>query len=107
MISASATMEQMISGQIGQPAACMIENNGVLFLRASGALNDARLWRAVACVPQAAMSPAVPLHPPFIHPPMLWTTLWATSKRGPQSREISSPALDCSKFRQGKTIENQ
>jgi hypothetical protein len=32
MIRASATMEQAISGQIGQPAACMIESN-VFLLR--------------------------------------------------------------------------
>jgi hypothetical protein len=30
MISASAAMEQMSSGQIGQPAACIIENNMAL-----------------------------------------------------------------------------
>jgi hypothetical protein len=33
MISASATIEHRISGQIGQPAAWMIEINGVLVVR--------------------------------------------------------------------------
>ena len=30
MTKASATMEQINKGQIGQPAACMIENNAIL-----------------------------------------------------------------------------
>jgi hypothetical protein len=85
----------------------MIENNGVLFLRASAALNDARLWRAEARGLQVAAPPPIPARPPFIHPPMLWTTLWATAARRLQSREISGVALDCSKFRQGKLLENQ
>jgi hypothetical protein len=36
MTSASAAMEQTRSGQIGQPAACMIENNPVLSTSLSG-----------------------------------------------------------------------
>jgi hypothetical protein len=43
MTSAIATMEQRISGQIGQPAACMIENNPDL--SAASGFWDARLWR--------------------------------------------------------------
>lgn len=30
MIRAKATMEQINKGQMGQPAACMIENNAIL-----------------------------------------------------------------------------
>ena len=30
MTKASATMEQINKGQMGQPAACMIENNAIL-----------------------------------------------------------------------------
>jgi len=37
MISASATTEQRISGQIGQPAACMIENKGFSLARTGSA----------------------------------------------------------------------
>jgi hypothetical protein len=37
MITASAAMEQMSSGQIGQPAACIIENNMALSCGRSGA----------------------------------------------------------------------
>jgi hypothetical protein len=42
MISAIAAIEQSSSGQIGQPAACMIENNPIL--SASSGFLDARLW---------------------------------------------------------------
>lgn len=36
MMSVRATTEQRINGQIGQPAACMIENNPVLFAVLAG-----------------------------------------------------------------------
>jgi hypothetical protein len=42
-------MEQMINGQIGQPAACMMENNGSSLARcASQATRDYGLHRAAA-----------------------------------------------------------
>ena len=38
MTSAMARMEQAISGQIGQPAACMMENNGWSFTQIGGSV---------------------------------------------------------------------
>jgi len=43
MTTAMATTEHRSSGQIGQPAACMIENNNP-DLSATGGFWDARLW---------------------------------------------------------------
>jgi hypothetical protein len=49
MINARAAIEQMSSGQIGQPAACMIESNMALSVerRRLGPHRSLELWRAV------------------------------------------------------------
>ena len=76
MTSASAMMEHASSGQMGQPAACMIENNARL-QTGSGA----GLWRTSAGKKAAAISPEV--HVPGLrasefNAQNLWITLWAS-----------------------------
>jgi hypothetical protein len=50
MTNARAAIEQMSSGQIGQPAACMIESNMALSVerRRLGPQRSLQLWRAVS-----------------------------------------------------------
>jgi hypothetical protein len=52
MTKAMAAIEQRSSGQIGHPAACMIENNAVL--SAGERFWDARLWPLGAARQHAA-----------------------------------------------------
>ena len=83
MTSARATIEHRISGQIGQPAACMIESNRALSWGAAGESAARGLWRPPrlpsATTAMRGHSHAAPERND--HPLQLWTTLWATSPR--------------------------
>ena len=81
MTSASATMEQTMSGQIGQPAACMIENKGGF----RGVAQDGgRLWTDARRTTARTTARAAPSST------ALWITLWVT-RRGAASRAIARP----------------
>ena len=67
MTKASATMEHKMSGQIGQPAACMIENKGFLpgVRRERGAIMASKISRSSRCV--ASRTRALAAGVPAIH----------------------------------------
>jgi hypothetical protein len=106
MTRAIAAMEHRSSGQMGHPAACMIENNPVL----SGASGfwDARLWtRPGPAVMRFIGSLWPKRHRSPDNPPLMWITLWATRLQSAPSHENSGAATVCSKLRQKEVVENQ
>ncbi|MEW6705494.1 MAG: hypothetical protein AB1430_11640 [Pseudomonadota bacterium] len=95
-----------MSGQIGQPAACMIENNAVL--SRIGGLKRRAIMACGGRGPTGhALQSGSKAFPGCSNPLLLWTTLWATSVRRRAGRDFSEPALVCSNFGHGKTFENQ
>jgi hypothetical protein len=87
MTSASASTEQATNGQMGQPAACMIENN--LHLQA-----DNLSWIMAYCTPWNSHFHTfqAPIFSVFFvrhNPQKLWITLWVSSSmRAGKPRQI-------------------
>jgi hypothetical protein len=102
-ITASAAMEQMSSGQIGQPAACIIEKNMCLS-RARFGRPPAHPPRADYGVRAAADSSLVRDILPHAagrsfhdvrHPPQPWTTLWTTTRGRAMASTSARRSSDC------------
>lgn len=94
MTNAKATTEQMIRGQMGQPAACMIESKGVL----------AVLW-GVACRSRGGgLWPMKPGHSPRGHRALQPRCRPDT---GPRKRsQLSTDAVDKLVGKLGSAIQN-
>jgi hypothetical protein len=74
-ISASARTEQAISGQMGQPAACMMDSNSLSArVKASADYGPACGWPPVTKGYEKATTPKALR----THPQNLWITLWAS-----------------------------
>jgi len=124
MISASAAMEHRIKGQIGHPAACMIENKEIPRAQAgtlaTGCLKTAdaimaagaaavfgggagrRAGIGAGAVSTSSTGPKNPIHPHF-----LWITLWATRYGRTQGPVRTRVSVDCCFFAHGNIFINQ
>jgi hypothetical protein len=118
MIKASAATEHKIKGQIGHPAACMIEITSVLsaLWREKTGLRRGGLWPRR---PTAFLADAAPWHTDLPHPtttaahpwsmapadeagfpPPLWITLWVSGPAALKTRDFTASGTLCLIFEQ-------
>ena len=111
-MNAKARMEHRMSGQIGQPAACMMESKG--FFRATWPCKDARDYGAACHAPRPPAPPPPPSPPtrphqhPICQPPRERTnSVDNFVKKTPAPRPQPSPGAGCDRLMKQKAAENR